>query len=145
MKRKIFLAQLIMISFLFALENVSGQTATLAGFVRDKDGNPLAGASLLVNENRLGTVTDANGHYELKLAAGHYTVVASFIGHAEQTATVSIAGYSVTAQDFTTAEVYKSLEEVIVYSQRGEKINNGLKQAIIQPLQMQFLNIRRKY
>ncbi|GAB3838947.1 TonB-dependent receptor [Hymenobacter jeollabukensis] len=53
----------------------------LRGTVRGTDGSALPGANVAVPATGLGTATDADGRYELRLPAGRHRVVASFIGY----------------------------------------------------------------
>ncbi|MEJ2883799.1 TonB-dependent receptor [Pedobacter sp. GR22-6] len=58
------------------------QNATqLSGYV--KEGNEaITGATVILKGTKTGTVTDANGHYELKgIKAGSYTLVISYLGY----------------------------------------------------------------
>ncbi len=57
------------------------QTMTLSGVVRDENGDPVPGASVYVKgNNKIGTVTDIDGRFSLKVAPGQILVV-SFIGY----------------------------------------------------------------
>ena len=57
------------------------QTMTLTGVVRDENGDPVPGASVYVKgNNKIGTVTDIDGRFSLKVAPGQILVV-SFIGY----------------------------------------------------------------
>ena len=49
---------------------VGTQQITVSGFVSDESGEPLPGASVMLKGAKLGTVTDANGHFSLKIPGG---------------------------------------------------------------------------
>ncbi len=74
-KLKFTLAALL----LHAVAILSSQTATLSGILLEESTNsPLINATVQAGET--GTITDFNGHYELKLAPGDYQVSFSFVG-----------------------------------------------------------------
>jgi len=53
----------------------------LSGKVTDEAGNPLPGATVTLNDNRYGTVTDRNGSYQFReLPQGWYVVEVSYLG-----------------------------------------------------------------
>lgn len=55
------------------------------GYVKDTDGKPLEGVSVLRKANEKGTITDANGFFSLKLANANATLIFSYVGYATQT------------------------------------------------------------
>ncbi|UKJ08609.1 SusC/RagA family TonB-linked outer membrane protein [Solitalea lacus] len=59
-----------MILFLIGfISNVKAQVATISGTVTDKNG-PLPGVTVSIKGSKVGTATDINGSYSLKLTAG---------------------------------------------------------------------------
>ena len=67
--------------FLFASILVNAQSYILSGKVVDKNNESLPGATILVKENKLGTSTDFDGVFNVKLTKGNYTIQVSFIGY----------------------------------------------------------------
>ena len=59
--------------------NVSAQTITLTGNVKDKTGEPIIGASILEKGTTNGTITDFDGNFTLKVS-GKVPVIVSYIG-----------------------------------------------------------------
>ena len=94
------------------------QTATLRGSVKDANGLPLAGASVVLDGTKRGTVTDASGNYELKVAPGNYTLVISYVGVVTQRKPISVSGGAVSENNF---EMLNSgeLNRVIVVGSRS--------------------------
>ncbi len=75
---------------LFAL-TASAQPSVIKGTVKDAGGKPLSGASIAIEGRNGGTVTDADGVYTLRVPAGTYTLVISFVGQATQRITIAVA------------------------------------------------------
>ena len=86
------------------------QDKTITGKVTDADGEPLAGAGILIKGTTRGTVTDLDGNYVLKVPDDATTLVFSFIGYLEEE--VDIAGRSVI--DIVMQRDLTSLDEVVV-------------------------------
>ena len=78
------------LSVLFLLASitiVSAQSRSLSGTITDADGEPLIGATILVQGTSNGTVTDFDGKYSLDVNTGDILVV-SFTGYTTQEVTV---------------------------------------------------------
>ncbi len=86
---------------------IFAQTGTVKGTVKDASGALLEGASVAIEGKAGGTVTDAAGAYSLTLAAGTYTLSASYVGYANKKITVMVAAGTATEQNF---ELGKSVE-----------------------------------
>ncbi|HET9746814.1 MAG TPA: TonB-dependent receptor [Chitinophagaceae bacterium] len=76
------------------------QTAILRGTVKDVNGLPLAGASVILDGTRRGTVSDASGNYELKVAPGTYTLVISYVGVVTQRKQITATANMVSENNF---------------------------------------------
>ena len=73
--RKVFLSMLL----LAAVLPVAAQNMTVTGVVKDSDGVPLAGVSVLVMGTKTGTTTGFDGDYKISVAKGK-TLRFSYIG-----------------------------------------------------------------
>ena len=73
-KISFFLAAIFLIS-----SGILAQTSTLKGTVQDAGGKALSGASVVVDPKNIGTTTDAEGNYTLKIPAGNYILSISFV------------------------------------------------------------------
>lgn len=60
--------------------NESKATITVKGTVVDSNGEPIAGATIIIPGTTRGTVTDADGHFTIAATAGQ-TLQASFLGY----------------------------------------------------------------
>lgn len=52
----------------------SKELATVKGSVRDKDGKPVKGAAIIVDEEYYAAISNASGEFEFKLPAGEYEI-----------------------------------------------------------------------
>ena len=74
--------------------SASAQKSVVKGTVKDSDGELLMGAGVVVKGTSQGTITDANGNFELGGVTYPVTLVASFIGMADQEVTLNSAAES---------------------------------------------------
>lgn len=93
-------------------EQQSGQTGkTVTGKVLDKKGEPLIGATVIVQGDATkGTVTDIDGNYTLNSVPDNATLVVSYVGM--QTQRISLGGR--TWLNITMTEDTELLDEVVV-------------------------------
>ncbi len=81
----------------------------LEGYVRDEEGEPLPFANVFVEGTTIGTVTDIDGKYALKVPWGADVVVFSYTGYADQS--ISARSRSVVDVNLSQGEL---LDEVVV-------------------------------
>ncbi len=86
------------------------QSLKLTGKVRDAQGLPVIGATILVKGTNIGTTSGADGSFGLTLPYAEATVTISFIGYAPQ----EIPAAGRTKIDIVLIEDSKALEEVVV-------------------------------
>ena len=89
--------------------NKNVPSGSIQGIVRDPEGRPLPGATILLVGSVRGTSTDANGHFSLSLN-GHenLAITVSFLGMKKQTISVHGGSYYnilMEADEHTTQEV----------------------------------------
>ena len=97
--------------------NESKATITVKGTVIDSNGEPIAGATIIIPGTTRGTVTDADGHFTIAATAGQ-TLQASFLGYKTTTAK---AGATV---KITLADDNALLDEVVVVGYGSQKKAN---------------------
>ncbi|GAB5553521.1 MAG: TonB-dependent receptor [Saprospiraceae bacterium] len=105
-----------------------GQSAVVSGTMLDTEtGEPLMFASILVQELGTGTDTDIDGKYQLKLAPGTYTFVASYVGYTSKTITDVVAKEGeVVYLDFSLSEETEVLQEVTISAKVIERSENAV-------------------
>ncbi|MGV3557731.1 TonB family protein [Larkinella arboricola] len=89
---------------------VSDEKITVSGKVTDQNGQPLPGATVVVQNGTIGAQTDAQGQYKVENIPANATLVASFVGFESQKK--AVAGKK--TLDFELTAVVKSLDKVVV-------------------------------
>lgn len=112
--------------FLFAVLTMHVATAqqrfNLTGTVSDKDGKPVAGASVAVLNTGIGTITAANGGFSIsQLSAGKYTIQVSGIGYTTINEEVQLSASSNSALTLVLADADSRLDAVVVTAQKREE------------------------
>ncbi|HEX6169862.1 MAG TPA: TonB-dependent receptor [Chitinophagaceae bacterium] len=102
----------------FITINAMAQTSALRGTVRDANGLPMAGASVILEGTKRGTVTDASGNYEFKVSPGTYTLVISYVGVVTQRKQVTVTAGSI-SEDVFEMQNSGDLNRIIVVGSRS--------------------------
>jgi hypothetical protein len=111
----------LMASFRWAM----AQRGITEGLVRDEQGKPLPGASIVVKGRSNGTAASLNGQYQLNLSPGRHAIIARLAGHRKQQENRVARPGKVIRQDFMTAGSYKECGEMtVVCRARGEAAMN---------------------
>ncbi|HKJ42152.1 MAG TPA: carboxypeptidase-like regulatory domain-containing protein, partial [Sunxiuqinia sp.] len=65
----------------------------ISGYIKDANtGESLIGASVLVKELGVGTISNNYGFYSLSVSPGTYTIVCSYIGYQSQEQSIELMG-----------------------------------------------------
>ncbi len=93
----------------------------ISGRVVDEKGEPIIGASVMVQGSSLGTITNVDGRYTLANVPENRTITVSYIGYI----TVNYAATSRNLSQVVLREDSKTLEEVVVvgYGTQKKKVN----------------------
>jgi TonB-linked SusC/RagA family outer membrane protein len=106
------------------------QPKTIQGMVQDEEtGQPLSGISVQVKKTRIGTITDASGHFALQVDSKMDPVilVISSIGFAPKEMTISSAQTTMTA--IRLLKAIKANEEIVVVgygSQNRSRVTSSI-------------------
>jgi TonB-dependent starch-binding outer membrane protein SusC len=106
------------------IENLIEAEITVKGTVKDEFGMGLPGVSVLIRGTSVGTITDADGNFELKVDE-NATLIVSFVGY--KTSEFSVSGQ--TTMNLVLEEDITSLSEVIVTAtgiRRKVEIGNSI-------------------
>jgi len=104
---------LIIILFLLPT-SIFSQTLTLKGRVTDaQSGESLPYANVRIVNTTLGTAANTSGDYELKIASGEYTLVASYIGYYSDTIKVELTK-NIAGIDFKLRRTEIILPDIVI-------------------------------
>jgi len=93
---------------------------TISGTIKDATGETLAGVNIVVKGKVIGTITDTNGKYDLKVnQAPPLTLIFSFVGF--KTQEIEIKEASTTSLELTMEEQNLLGQEVVVSASRQEE------------------------
>ncbi|HEX5026612.1 MAG TPA: TonB-dependent receptor [Agriterribacter sp.] len=118
----------------------------ITGKVTDADGNPVAGASVLIKGSNVGTSTNTAGNFSLQTSQAGVTLVISFIGFETQEVVVtngvpvnvSLKRKDDTAQDIVVIG-YGTQKKVditgAISTVSGAEVNEGINQSVSHALQ----------
>ena len=123
MKRQRFLTGAVAVLwsvFFIASAVTASTTGKIVGRVTDEKGEPLPGASVAIEEARLGGTTDADGFYVIvSVTPGKYKLTASMVGyHSVVKEEVAVRVDFTTTVDFELRETELELEEMVVVAER---------------------------
>lgn len=108
MKKKLLLFLTLLT---FIVSGVLAQDRTISGVVSSADdGSPLPGVNVRVQGSTLGTITDAQGRYTLRVPSGFNTLEFSFIGMESRTVTIGESNTINVAMESSS----QVLDEVVV-------------------------------
>ncbi|MBX6332762.1 MAG: TonB-dependent receptor, partial [Gemmatimonadaceae bacterium] len=100
---------------------VEPPAATITGHVTDvKTGQPVQGASVIVETTRLGAITDADGAYRIAgVPTGTYTIIARRIGYLQGTKSITLGAD--TTIDFALEPSATQLDQIVVTGTAGNQ------------------------
>lgn len=131
--KKLFTCFTSVFVFLLGSFNLVAQhEGTIQGTVKD-DLGVLFGASVVIKGKSIGTITDFDGKYSIRVPDGEHELEVSYIGYTTVTQTIKVAPEETVTVDFTLLEGI-GLEEVIIVGSRSEgrtKINSAVPVDII--------------
>ncbi|QIA08345.1 TonB-dependent receptor [Draconibacterium halophilum] len=102
------------------MELVEQQQKEISGIVREEDGNPLPGVSVIVKGTSIGTVTDTDGRFTLSIPLSAEVLAFSFIGMQSQE--IPIGDKTEFAVSLSEEEI--GLDEVVVVGYGTQKKAN---------------------
>ena len=119
-----------MIALLFmSIGIAAAQTLTVKGtVVSERDGNPIAGAYVLVNGTTIGTITNENGEFSIaEVPAEAKEIIVTFLGMSTASAPVQAGPVKVVMHEDTT---YLNETIVVAYGTADKKSFTGSAEVI---------------
>ena len=112
---------LLLLLFISPFVSLSAQY-TIRGQVTDEGGTPMIGASIVITGTTIGTATDPDGNYEIKLdtTSGKYRIEAAYTGYLHSEKTLLLQRKRLVTLDFVL-EPGAALEEVVATKARRRK------------------------
>jgi len=135
---------LFFLLFLLPLFSFSQEYYTLRGYVYSENNEPLAGASIRVVNSNTGTVTNAQGKYEIKLLEGLNRISVSSMAYQTEVFEV-IAEKDLVKNVFLKID-HKQLDEVVVKVKKKDESYEVIKKVLEnkEAILNQYQNYRAK-
>ncbi len=125
MRISTFLLALLWIPF------ANAQDITLSGYIKDANsGETLIGATVVIDELKTGTNSNAYGFYSLSIPPGSYTFRVSYLGYTTFEQSLELTGDQ--TFDFELEETVVELEEVIISSEAADRNVTSLEMSVNQ-------------
>lgn len=99
----------------FLLVVLESKSATISGWVKDKSGNAIPFASVLIKGSTKGTTANAKGYYSLEIESGSHVLVAQHVGHKSIEKTIKVSSTAIELNFELETQQY-NLKEVVVKS-----------------------------
>lgn len=130
-KHLLFLFNLFTTVFVFSQEN------ELRGTIADQDKNPLVGATVLIPELELGTISDGEGYFYFDaLSKGSYTLEVSYLGYEKVVQDVVISADEITEVTIICREKSAQLEGVTISSSVESQVGNRTYKPLVVNMQL---------
>jgi hypothetical protein len=115
------------------------QKYTLSGFIKDTlSGEELIGASIYIDELKMGAVTNVYGFYSLTLVSGNYTLRIQYLGYETKTQPVNLNKN--TTLNFELSATSKKLQTIEV---KAERVAENLKTVEMSVTQLSIQTIKK--
>ena len=118
--KKVLFITLLVVSQIF----VAQDKGTIKGLLTDKEANnePLPFANIIVKGTSIGTTTDFDGNYVLKVPVGNHIITFSFLGYKTVEKPVIVkANETIIVNQLMSAEEGVALDEIIVKSSTSKE------------------------
>src|SRR6056297_2700097 len=104
--------------FLFAVGLMAADPACIRGYIMNKQGEPLAGANIIIKETLKGTASDKNGYYFLNHEAGTYTIDISYIGYERITEKITLSPGLTLKKNYSCKLKYFEIGGIVVQAEQ---------------------------
>lgn len=119
-------AYLLTIPLLFVMATTSISQVTLKGQITDQNsGEDLIGASIIIKDQLVGTISDIDGSFQLEVPALPITLVFSYTGYAEVEREITDGSKSIRVK-MSTAAIITDVVEV-----KGQRIDEKKKSSAL--------------
>jgi TonB-linked SusC/RagA family outer membrane protein len=113
--KKQFNFLLLLVMMLFSSASLIAQQGGIKGTVKDANGEPIIGATVVIEGTSQGAVSDVAGNYVISnVSAGSVELSVNYVGFLKETQTVAVVSGEVTELNFVLIEDLQQLSEVVV-------------------------------
>jgi hypothetical protein len=112
----------LLFAILFSTNLFAQENYTISGLVKEaSNGETVFGASIFLVGTSVGTLSNEYGFFSITVPEGTYTLVVSFIGYSEQSQKILLdKNLNI---DFEITETSEQLDEVVIQSNKSERVN----------------------
>lgn len=121
--KKALLTSLLTISF-----SITFATGIIRGVVIDEsNGEPIMNVNIMIEGTSIGTVTDFDGNYSLKVKEGKYNIIVSSIGYTKtRIENVMVVRDKIKPLDITLDVTNEELTEIIITATKRKNSASAL-------------------
>jgi hypothetical protein len=120
-------------------EETEAPSVSLSGYIKDNsNGEVLIGATVYVNELRMGTASNGYGYFSLAVPKGTFNVTFSYLGYENQNIKVDLSDNK--TLNVSLSESSEKLEEVVV---TGEKKNSNVESVEMSVVKMPIKMVKK--
>jgi len=124
--------------------SIFAQRGTLSGQITDTNGESVIGASIYSTSTQIGTITDVDGNYNLRLPSGKQSVTISYVGFGTKIIQVTITPGQISTLNVILEEDAIGLSEVVVLGTRANDrliINSPVPVDVISGRELQMAGV----
>lgn len=126
-KKSYLLGFLLSTILLFSAQSLSAQTLIKGIVIDAKTKEPLVGVTIAIKGTTNGVISDEDGNYKLNVAAGKYTLIASYISYSTQEITdINVKKGETSILNIEMMESEAALEEVIITARQNMEAEKAL-------------------
>ena len=120
---------LTLITLFLLSQGMMAQKGTLRGKIMDREtGETLIGATVSLKDKPVGTITDFDGNYSLKLSPGNYSIKVSYVSYkAKIFNDIQIKPGEVTVLNTNLAKAKTEIEQVVVTARARQRTENAMQ------------------
>lgn len=122
--------QLTLFIFTILLFHHTGSAQGLAGKISDTQGHVIPYATIFVKELSLGTTSNSEGLYELKIPSGQYTIQFRSMGYNPENLSIQVSGNQTITKNIVLSEQLFQLQQINVYASRENPAYPIMRRAI---------------
>ncbi|GAB6283681.1 MAG: hypothetical protein STSR0008_24700 [Ignavibacterium sp.] len=121
---------IVMILFFLLSFIDTSYSQILEGYVLDDNNNPLIGVNIYLANSNIGTTSNLDGNFLIKLKIGHNKIIFSYIGYFSDTLYIALNKDEVASKKIILRQSHITLQDVIVYADEFNEAEKIIKKVI---------------